>query len=186
MPGPFQAFLLAQTLQHGWKRTLPATLAPLFSDGPIIALVLFILTQTPEWLLRSIRIAGGIFILYLAFGAYQTARQPCIGEHSQSPRPRSLTKAAVMNLLNPNPYLFWGAVAGPILLEGWRRSAGLGISFITSFYGAMVGGSAALVILFATASQIGSQTRRLLIWASALALLVFGLYQLWTGITPGH
>ncbi|NJN95941.1 MAG: hypothetical protein HC875_18455 [Anaerolineales bacterium] len=27
-PGPFQAFLLGQALKHGWKQTLPATLAP--------------------------------------------------------------------------------------------------------------------------------------------------------------
>ncbi|HXW00521.1 MAG TPA: lysine transporter LysE, partial [Anaerolineae bacterium] len=62
-PGPFQAFLLAQALKYGWKRTLPATLAPLVSDGPIIFLVLLVLTQTPAWFLNSLQIAGGVFVL---------------------------------------------------------------------------------------------------------------------------
>ncbi|MBI1880094.1 MAG: hypothetical protein HYR94_18055 [Chloroflexi bacterium] len=64
-PGPFQAFLLAQTLKNGWKRTLPATLAPLVTDGPIIFLVLLVLTQTPGWFLNVLQIAGGLFVLYL-------------------------------------------------------------------------------------------------------------------------
>ncbi|MBK7455571.1 MAG: hypothetical protein IPJ46_18150 [Anaerolineales bacterium] len=31
-PGPFQTYLISQTLTRGWKRTLPAALAPLVSD----------------------------------------------------------------------------------------------------------------------------------------------------------
>lgn len=28
-PGPFQTYVIAQTLSRGWKRTLPAAFAPL-------------------------------------------------------------------------------------------------------------------------------------------------------------
>lgn len=51
-PGPFQAYLFSQTLKNGGRRTLPAVLAPLLSDGPIILLVL---TQTPAWFLRAVQ-----------------------------------------------------------------------------------------------------------------------------------
>jgi threonine/homoserine/homoserine lactone efflux protein len=37
-PGPFQTYLISQTLIKGWKPTLPAAFAPFLSDGPIIAL----------------------------------------------------------------------------------------------------------------------------------------------------
>jgi threonine/homoserine/homoserine lactone efflux protein len=33
-PGPFQAYLISLTLVNGWRRTLPAVLAPLLSDFP--------------------------------------------------------------------------------------------------------------------------------------------------------
>ncbi|MCK7498353.1 MAG: hypothetical protein MZW92_52770 [Comamonadaceae bacterium] len=46
-PGPFQAHLVASTLTRGLRRTLPAVLAPLLSDVPIIVLVLLVLTQVP-------------------------------------------------------------------------------------------------------------------------------------------
>jgi len=181
-PGPFQAFLLSQTMRNGWRRTLPAAFAPLFSDGPIIVLVLLALTRLPDGFLRALQVAGGLFILYLAWGAYRVAREPVDPvEAPMESGQRSLAKAIVMNALNPNPYLFWGIVAGPILLEGWRRSAGLGVSFVVGFYGALVGGFAALIILFATAGRLGSRVRRALNGLSAVALLLFGLYQLWQG-----
>jgi threonine/homoserine/homoserine lactone efflux protein len=71
-PGPFQTYLILQALKRGWKRTLPMALAPLLSDGPIILLVLLVLTQVPLWLVRSLRVAGGFFLIYLAIGAWRT------------------------------------------------------------------------------------------------------------------
>ena len=47
-PGPLQAYLLASVAQRGWKRTLPAALSPLLSDGPIILVVLLVLTRLPD------------------------------------------------------------------------------------------------------------------------------------------
>ena len=71
-PGPFQAFLLSQALTRGWRRTLPAAFAPLLSDGPIILLVLLVLTHVPAWLVTVLQGLGGIFLLYLALGAWKT------------------------------------------------------------------------------------------------------------------
>jgi len=69
-PGPFQAYLISQTLSNGWRRTLPAALAPLISDGPIIVLTLVVLSHVPVWFQRFLYIAGGLFILYLAYSAF--------------------------------------------------------------------------------------------------------------------
>src|SRR5919108_3134723 len=71
-PGPFQTYLISQTLLKGWKRTLPAAFAPLLSDGPIIALCLLVLSQIPLWLQRFLYIAGGLFVLYLSYSAYKS------------------------------------------------------------------------------------------------------------------
>ena len=73
-PGPFLAYLVSQSLTHGWRRTLPAAFAPFLSDGPIIVVVLFILTRLPAALLIYLRLAGGVFLLYLAYGAFQSWR----------------------------------------------------------------------------------------------------------------
>ena len=182
MPGPFQAFLLSRALRHGWKRTLPAALAPLASDGPIIALVLFVLTHTPQGLLEALRVAGGLFMLYLAWGIFMTLRRSApMPAPSEAAGRRTFLNATFMNFLNPNPYIFWGAVAGPIFLIGWRTSPALGIAFVTGFYGTFICGLALLIILFASAGNLGSGATKILGGVAGSALVVFGVYQISTG-----
>jgi threonine/homoserine/homoserine lactone efflux protein len=183
-PGSLQAFLLSQTLQNGWKRTIPAAFAPLLSDGPILLLILLILTQTPESFLNVLRIGGGLFLLYLAWGAFQAFRR--VDPETAAPEPasaqQSLLKAAAINLLNPNPYIFWSLIAGPILLAAWRQAPQYGLAFLLGFYGTLVGGFAILISLFAVAHRLDPRLQRLLSGLSAAILFGFGLYQLWTGL----
>lgn len=186
-PGPFQAYLLSQTMKNGWRRTLPAALAPLLSDGPIILLVVLILTQIPGWFLRVVQLAGGLFILYLAWDAYRAWRTADFELMTvvESDARQSVWEAALMNILNPNPYIFWGLVAGPILLEGWRRSAAHGTLFLLGFYGTLIGGLVLVIVLFATARRLGPRVSRALSAVSAVVLFLFGLYQLGQGLLGG-
>jgi threonine/homoserine/homoserine lactone efflux protein len=182
-PGPLMAYFLSQALQNGWKRTLPAALAPLVSDGPIIFLVLVLLTQTPIWLLDLLRIAGGMFILFLSWQSLSVWRSaPTINSLTQA-RPTSLRDAALMNLLNPAPYIFWATILGPILLEGWRRTASLGFGFVAAFYGTMIACFMALIVLFASARQLGPRVVRVLGLVAAVAMAIFGVYQLTIGVS---
>jgi threonine/homoserine/homoserine lactone efflux protein len=182
-PGPFQTYLISQTLTCGWRRTLPAALAPLVSDGPIILVCLLVLSQVPVWLQQSLYIVGGLFILHLAYGTYKSwknfdlqALQP------ESTNKQSLFKAALMNAFNPNPYIFWTLVTGPILLKGWRETPVNGIGFLAGFYITMIGSLVVIILVFGVASRVGPKVNRLLLGASAIALFCFGLYQLWLGI----
>jgi threonine/homoserine/homoserine lactone efflux protein len=182
-PGPFQAFLLAQTLKNGWKRTLPAAFAPLMSDGPIIFLVFLVLTQSPTWFLNLLQIAGGLFVLYLAKSALATLRTPTLTPPlSASATRQNFFKAVLMNTLSPGPYIFWSVIAGPIVLEGWRTSPSLGLSFVIGFYLTLIGGLIGLIILFASASQMGPKVSQVLRVISVGALLLFGVYQIWAGV----
>jgi threonine/homoserine/homoserine lactone efflux protein len=181
-PGPFQAFLLAQTLKNGWQRTLPAALAPLVSDGPIIFLVFLVLTQTPAWFLNVLQLAGGLFILFIARGVFASLHGPRETPTISTEATRqNFFQAVLMNALSPGPYVFWSVIAGPIVLEGWRQSPGLGLIFMIGFYGALIGGNMIFVVLFATASQLGPKASWILRVISVGALVIFGLYQIWTG-----
>jgi threonine/homoserine/homoserine lactone efflux protein len=182
-PGPFQAFLLSQAVKNGWKRTLPAALSPLLSDGPIITLVLFVLTQTPQWFLDGLRIVGGLFIIYLGIKAFLSMKE---GDTTIRPLTdagrQSFFKAAVLNFLNPNPYIFWSVVAGPILLSSWREAAGLGISFIAGFYITFICCLAVFILVFASAGRLNPGVNKILNIIATLALLAFGLYQIIFGL----
>jgi threonine/homoserine/homoserine lactone efflux protein len=181
-PGPFQTYVLSQALNRGWRRALPMALAPLLSDAPIITLMLLVLSQVPDWLQRFLYIASGLFILYLAWGAFKAWRTfDADAVLEANPSQQGLLKATLMNMLSPGPYIFWSLVTGPILLEGWREAPVNGASFLVGFYAAMVTSLTALILLFGLARHLGPRVNRILLGISAIALTGFGLYQLWRG-----
>lgn len=181
-PGPLQAFLFSSSLRNGWKRTLPAALAPLVTDGPILSLLLLLLSNTPQWFLEALRIGGGLFILYLAGGVFRTLRRPGTAFPLEEGATRkSFFSAIAINALNPNPYIFWGTVGGPIVLGGWRESPELGISFLVGFFGTFVLGLGLLILAFSSAGKLDPKVTRMLSGIACAALLAFGLYQISLG-----
>ena len=182
-PGPFQTYLISQALTKGWRRSLPAALAPLLSDGPIILLVLLVLVNVPPWLVSVLQLAGGVFLLYLAFGAWRTWREYDVEKILQAGSGRqTLLKAALVNLLNPNPYLSWSLVMGPLLLEAWRKTPLDGAGLLLGFYLTMILCSAGIILLFAASRGLGPRISRLMLGVSAVALACFGIYELWSGV----
>jgi len=185
-PGPLQTYVVSQVLSNGWRRTLPAALSPLLSDGPIILLVLFVLTRLPATFDRVLRCAGGVFLLYLAVAAYRTWRKwndrGRGADLTRSAR-QSVIRAAIVNLLNPKPYLAWSLVLGPLLLKGWRESPINGIALLAGFYTAMVLTLAGIITLLAGAGRAGPRVNRGLVGLSSIPLACFGCYQLWSGVT---
>jgi len=181
-PGPFQAYLISSTLAHGLRRTLPAVLAPLLSDVPIISLVLLVLTQVPQSVVSALRLAGGVFLLCLAaraLAAYRRYESPRAGPPARAAR--TVLEAVIINLLNPGPYLSWSLVLGPLLLEAWRAAPAYGIALLASFYGTMIAATAVILVPFAGARALGPRIGRVMLGVSAAALAAFGVYQIWTG-----
>jgi len=181
-PGPFQAYLLSQALRLGAARALPAALAPLASDGPIIALVLLVLSGAPPGLLRALHGAGGLFLVWLAWGTARGAAAPAEGAAASGGAVRGFAQAVAMNALSPGPWIFWSLAAGPTLVEAWRRTPAEGLAFLGGFYLLLCGGNAAAVLLFAGARRLGPGAARTMALASAAALAAFGLHMLWKGI----
>jgi threonine/homoserine/homoserine lactone efflux protein len=180
-PGPFQAFLLNNTILHGKKKALPLCLAPLISDPPIIVLMLCILTHMPQGFLRFIQIIGGLFLLYLAKGTISAVWKGN-GRNSAPAQPRNFQQAIVMNLLSPGPYIFWGTITGPMFLKALSRSVFHAICFIGGFYATLIGGFMVFVIISSAALSLGQKTERIMAVVAGVALIGFGAWQIWNGI----
>jgi threonine/homoserine/homoserine lactone efflux protein len=178
-PGPLQAFLLSSVAQKGWKHTLPASLSPLLSDGPIALLVLLALNRVPETMGRVLQAAGGVFLLYLAWASYRHWKQSTTTNPDQDGSiPRTLVQAATINLLNPNPYLGWSLVLGPAMLTAWHASPANAVALIIAFYATMVIVLACTIFLLGTTGFLGPRGRRTLVLISAVTLAVLGVYRL--------
>jgi threonine/homoserine/homoserine lactone efflux protein len=182
-PGPFQAFLLSRAARGGVRRTLPLALAPLASDGPIVAIILLALSRAPPSLLRVLGVAGGVFLLWIAWGTVRSLAAP----GTAAPPPAegaggSFLRAALVNALGPGPWIFWSTVGGPSLLEAWREGPPDALAFLGGFYALLVGGNATVVSLAGWAGGAGPRAARALAWCSALVLGGLGALQLWRGV----
>ena len=178
-PGPLQAFLLSRVASAGWRRTLPAALAPVISDGPIALLVLTVLHRVAGGFERFLQGAGGIVLLYFAATTFLEWRRAELGAalEGASP-PRTLLQAVAVNIVNPNPYIGWSLVLGPLALEAWAEAPANAVALVGSFYVVIVLSLAAFILLVGATSFLGPRGRRALLLASSIVLAGIGVYSL--------
>ena len=183
-PGPFQTFIISQTLKNGWKRTLPAAFAPVLSDIPIIILILLILTNVPPVFLRILQIGGGLLLLYLAYSSFKTFLNfEMLEKPEENKNDNTLFKAVLVNALNPNPYLGWSLIMGPLFIKGYNEASINGIALIAGFYITIVLCQMGIIILFGLARNLGPKITKITLVIASAGLAVFGIYLLWQGIT---
>jgi threonine/homoserine/homoserine lactone efflux protein len=176
-PGPFQAYLLAQSVRNGAPRTLPVAFVPLVTDPPVIAAVLLVLAQVPAGLVRALGFAGGAVVLWLGVGALRAAAARPAPAGERAP-PAGVLRAMAVNFTNPNVWIWWSGAAGPILVAAWRASPWSAAGFLAAFYGVLVGGSALLVLLASRLAGAGPGLARGLGALSGAALVLFGAWRL--------
>lgn len=114
-PGPLSIYVIHQTLQHGARSGLLASLAPFVSDGPII-LGSFLLINSFKHFDLFITIISLLGALYIAFIAVRLLVSTPLTQQP-SAAPSSFLTAVKINLLNPAPYVFWSTVGGSYLVQ---------------------------------------------------------------------
>ena len=116
-PGPLGIVVIQQTLTYGLKYGIRASLAPIITDGPIILASLSILTQFKDIALfiGILSFLGGLYLLWLSLKILKLKE---INISKSLENPTSLATAIKVNLLSPNPYLFWFTVGGAYLARG--------------------------------------------------------------------
>jgi len=159
---------------------------PLASDPPVIVACLFALAGLPGGLLRLLSLAGGALLVFLGASTLrglwrERPGSPVAPGEGQvaPPRDGGFWRAVLVNLLNPNAWLFWSLVGGPILAGTLRSATPQPLAFLGGFYLALTATNAATVLLFGALGRLGPRTSRALGGLSAVAFLVLGLAQLW-------
>ena len=137
-PGPMLTLIISETLKFGSKTGVKVAVAPVLTDAPIVILSMLILSQISGMnnILAVISICGALFLLYLALENFRIKEKPL---DSGNQKLTSLNKAILINFLNPNPYIFWMTIGGPLLLKGFNVSTLNGVSFLIAFYLVMIG-----------------------------------------------
>jgi threonine/homoserine/homoserine lactone efflux protein len=178
-PGPVQVVLLTEASRGGIRRGLQAMVAAnltLAALGAILAVWLAGITISAD-LLRTVRVAGGLFLIYAGVDTWRNAhtKMPtgADGEaDADAAGPRATASPAVRGmlavLLNPGALLFL-ATTGSALLAAASADGGTGLALFT--LAALVLGVAAVDFV---AVMVGSQGRRLSDSRRALLFRVLG------------
>lgn len=183
-PGPLMTLVLTSTLERGFKAGVLTAIAPLLTDAPIILLSFLVLRQVPESFLTLVTLAGGLFIIWLGFLTIRSARQAQGIEEAEEAGGRDLWRGALVNFLNPHPWLFWMTVGVPFLIKSWNEAVWQAVVFVAGLYGLLVGSK--IVVAWATARGrrfLNSLWyRRLLVGCGAL-LVGLGGVLVWQALT---
>jgi len=175
-PGPLFMLVISQTLKHNVKEGVKVALAPLVTDLPIIIAALFILSKLTDYerILSLISLGGGLYVLYLSYECFLTGS---IQTEVSEDQPQSLRKGALINVLNPHPYLFWITVGSPFILKARESGLVAPLLFIAGFYIFLVGSK--IFIAFVVAKSRTFLTSRgyvYLMRVLAGLLVIFALF----------
>jgi len=171
-PGPLLTLVVSSTLERGFGAGLRVALAPVLTDAPIILLAILVLRDLPPAWLAWIGALGGCVVIYLGIDTLRSPIQDRDPDQASSGNSLDLWRGAVVNLLNPHPWIFWTTVQGPLLIRGWRQDPVTAMAFVVAFYAAIVGSKITIAWLVARGRQAlrGRWYRRLLIGCGILLI----------------
>jgi threonine/homoserine/homoserine lactone efflux protein len=184
--GPLHTLLMNVTLSLGWRQGMLIVLSPLLTDAPIIVLMLIVLQTLPPAAVALIQIVGGLVVLQIAWRSWRAWRAGPVPVAAPDERPNlsreTLLKGMAVNFLNPAPYLFWGTIMGPILLDAMRNSGWHALAFLVGFYGTFLGLMVIFVVVLERLRRLDPRFTRGLLLISVVVLVILGLNIFWQGL----
>ena len=114
-PGPLLTTVIKETLTNGFRGGIRAASAPFFTDGPLILFSIFMAGYIADQplLFCGIAVLGAIFLTRMGMECFNP-EIPDI-DATGIDLTQSLKKGILTNLLNPNAYIFWLLIGGPLM-----------------------------------------------------------------------
>ncbi len=140
-PGPAFVMVSQQALSHSRKAGLFAAAGLTVGSLVWVAMVLFgiaVIMREAAWLYTGLRIAGGLYLIYLGVRMWRGAGAPVADEASKQVRPakHAFRAALMVQLLNPKAAIFFGSIFLTMLpADGpaWIMPAVLAMVTLTEF-----------------------------------------------------
>ncbi|MHC4459150.1 MAG: LysE family translocator, partial [Planctomycetota bacterium] len=145
-PGPLLTLVVTESLRHGVKEGIKVSIAPLFTDFPIVLATLYIVSRLSDIqpVIGTIYLLGAAFLIFLGC---ESLLFKGVDINVAQIKPHSVKKGIVANFLNPSPYLFWLSIGAPIVLKAYKNSILSAILFVTCFYMVLVGSKILIAIV---------------------------------------
>ena len=176
-PGPLLTMVIRETLSGGLRAGLWTAAAPIFTDGPLVIFSLFAaawIATNPSALL-VITLAGAIFLAQMGYECF--GLEPPNMDEDTPPPTGSFLRGIITNLLNPNVYVFWFLIGGPLMASAADEEILAPIAYAITFLVTIMLTKAAIAYAIHRASgNISAIVYRRLLAICGLVMIGFSLY----------
>ena len=176
-PGPLLTIVIRETLSGGLRAGLWTAAAPIFTDGPLVIFSLFAaawIATNPSALL-VITLAGAIFLAQMGYECF--GLEPPNMDEDAPPPTGSFLRGVITNLLNPNVYVFWFLIGGPLMASAADEEILAPIAYAITFLVTIILTKAAIAYAIHRASgNISAVVYRRLLAICGLVMIGFSLY----------
>ncbi len=172
-PGPLLTTVLKETLTSGFRGGMRAASAPIFTDGPLILFSIYLASwiASQPLVFCGISIVGAIFLSRMGIECFNP-QIPDI-DSTDIDLSKSLKKGILTNLLNPNAYIFWLLIGGPLMATAADTEPvapfAYAISFILSIVIVKI-----LLAYFISKAQVNLSSERYLLALKICGIAMFG------------
>ena len=183
-PGPISTMIITQSLMHGRRAGAKIALVPVLTDFPIIGLVipsLYYLTLGLENVIAIISIIGACLLCHLAYESLSVSVTQFQQNNVQA---ISLPRAVGINFFNPNLYIYWLTICGPLCVSALHINVTLMFLFIGVFFVCITAAKLSMALVFGNIRR--SLNWHVIIWINRLlgiALFFFAASFFWKGCT---
>ena len=176
-PGPLLTMVIRETLSGGLRAGLWTAAAPIFTDGPLVIISLFAaawIATNPSALL-VITLAGAIFLAQMGYECF--GLEPPNMDEDAPPPTGSFLRGVITNLLNPNVYVFWFLIGGPLMASAADEEILAPIAYAITFLVTIMLTKATIAYAIHRASgNISAIVYRRLLAICGLVMIGFSLY----------
>jgi threonine/homoserine/homoserine lactone efflux protein len=172
-PGPLLTLVISHAMRYGIGEGIKVAMSPFVTDLPIILSAIWLVSffQKTPWPMGLLALVGAGYLCLLAWKSARVSVADC---ETAPENAKSLLKGAIVNLLNPHPWLFWLTVGTPMLLQGWKTTPWTSVAWISGFYITLVGSKVALAAL--TGRSRAYLSSRSYQWANRILSLILLLF----------
>lgn len=173
-PGPLLTMVIKETLSNGLKAGFWTATAPIFTDGPLIIISLLAanwFSSRPVFL-ALISLIGSIFLIKMGVECFSI--EPPNAQLNNINHTKSLKLGILTNLLNPNVYIFWFLIGGPLMASVAEKEPIAPVAYAISFLISIILVKTTIAYFFdKTRGNISIKTYKLFLNICGVTMIVF-------------